>query len=233
MFKKDPIFWWATGLFFLALVLMAVTKNQLWLTLMIGSYLLRPTLASLGVARRYVDERQMSLHYRSGNIGFAVMIITCVILAVKLNADGNPDWEMFSLAIIIGLASKALFNVVLAKSYREGAAKIIIGVGLLLALFSVLDVDSYLGMLVSAAPGLAIAGVGLLSKKYPRPMGIVIFVLTALLLILIMIVGLKNSKSLWGQIAVAVVIGAPLITAGVCLFTRDKGEPEAEPKKAI
>ena len=51
MLKKDPIFWWATGIFVLALALFAVTQNQFWLALMIGSYLLRPTLASLGVAK--------------------------------------------------------------------------------------------------------------------------------------------------------------------------------------
>jgi hypothetical protein len=233
MFRKDPIFWCATGILVLGFVLFAITENQFWVALGIASYLLRPTMASLGIARKNVDERQMTIHYRSGNIGFAVLLITCVLCMAKLEIEGNHDFELFAMAIVVGLAAKALFNVILAKSYREGAAKIIIGVGLLIALFSVLDVDSYLGMLVSAAPGLAIAGVGLLSKKYPRPMGIVIFVLTALLMILIMIVGLKNSKSVWGQIAVAVVIGVPLITAGACLFIRDKGEPEVEPKRAM
>ncbi len=105
MFNKDPIFWWAAGIFVLALVLMAATRDQFWLVLMIGSYLLRPTLASLGLARRHVDERQMSIQYRSGNIAFVAMIITCIVLAVNLNADGNPAWEMFIVAIVVGLAS--------------------------------------------------------------------------------------------------------------------------------
>jgi len=139
MFKKDPIFWWASGIFILALLLVAITQNQLWLALMIGSYLLRPTLASLGVARRYVDERQLSIHYRSSNIGFVVMIITCIILAAKLSAEGNPDWEFFNLIIIIGLVSKALFNVILSRNLREAATKIIIVAGLLIALFIAME----------------------------------------------------------------------------------------------
>ena len=53
--KKDRIFWWATGIFVLAIVMASVTKEQLWLALMIASYLLRPTLASLGLARHSVD----------------------------------------------------------------------------------------------------------------------------------------------------------------------------------
>jgi hypothetical protein len=224
MLKRDPIFWWASAIFVLALALFAATQNQFWLALMIVSYLLRPTLASLGLARRYVDERQMSLNYRSGNIAFAVMIGVCVVCMVSLGAKDNHDFELFAMAIIIGLATKALFNVVLAKNYREGATKIITAAGLLIALFSVLDVDSFLGMLVSVLPGLAIAGVGLLAKKYPRPMGVLILILTAGMMVVIL------GRITWGQIATALVIGVPLILAGICLFVGDKNNKDTEEK---
>ena len=224
MLKKDPIFWWASGIFALSLGLFAATQNQFWLALMIGSYLLRPTLASLGVAKRYVDERQLSIHYRSGNIGFAVTIIVCVICAVKLGAEENHDFELFAMTIIVGLAAKALFNVILAKNYRQAASKIIIAAGLLIALFSSLDAGSFVSILLSVAPGLAIVGVGFLSKKYPKPIGIVIFVLTALMMVLIL------RRITWGQIATAVVIGVPLIVAGICLFMGDKTAAEIDPK---
>lgn len=228
MLKRDPIFWWAAGIFVLAFVLFAVTKNQFWLALGIGSYLLRPTLASLGVARRNVDERQMSIHYRSGNVGFAVILIVCVIFAVKLGAEDNHDFELFVTAIITGLAAKALFNVVLAKNLREGAAKILIGAGLLIALFSAMDVGSFAGILMSVSPGLAIAGIGLLAKRYPRPVGVLAIVAAILLIMLVMTVGLRNSGSLWGQIAVALVVGAPLVTAGVCLLIKEKNASDSE-----
>ena len=228
MLKKDPVFWWATGIFVLALGLFAATQNQFWLVLMIGSYLLRPTLASLGVARSHVDERQMSIHYRSGNIGFTVTIIVCVICMVKLGMEDNHDFELFAIAIVVGLAAKALFNVILVKNYREAASKIIISVGLLIALFGSLDAGSFIEVLMQAIPGLAIAGVGLLSRKYPRPIGIVILALTALLLVVILGKGL-----IWGQIATAVVIGIPLILAALCLFSRDKTDNDTEPESAM
>ncbi len=227
MLKKDPVFWWATGIFVLALGLFAATQNQFWLALMIGSYLLRPTLASLGVARRNVDERQMSIHYRSGNIGFAVTIIVCVICMVKLGMEDNHDFELFAMAIVIGLAAKALFNVILVKNYRAAASKILISVGLLMALFGSFDASSFVGRLLQTIPGLAIAGVGLLSRKYPRPIGIVVLALTALLLVVILGKGLS-----WGQIATAVVIGIPLVLAALCLFSRDKTDNDAEPESA-
>ena len=229
MVKKDPIFWWAAGIFVLALVLMAATQNQFWLVLMIGSYLLRPTLASLGLARRYVDERQMSIHYRSGNIAFAVMIITCIILAIKLNADGNPEWEMFIVAIVVGLATRALFNVILVMNPRKAAPNVIIAAGLLLTLFvSISEVESglSLGTFLRVASMLVIVGVGLLSKKFPKIAGGIMFAITAVLVVFI----LKKGFAI-AQVATALIVGMPLATSAAFLFTRDKSEPEIEPKK--
>jgi len=229
MLKRDPIFWWATGIFVLALLLMAVTRNQFWLVLMIGSYLLRSTLASLGFARRYVDERQMSIHYRSSNIAFVVMIITCVILAIKLNADGNPEWEMFNVAIIVGLATKALFNVLLVTNLRAAATKVIIATGLLLTLFvSMESVDEgfSLGTFLRVGSMLAIAGVGLLSKKFPRIAGGMMFAITAVLAFVILKKGLTIA-----QVATTLIVAVPLATAAAFLFTRDKSEPEIEPTR--
>ena len=213
MFKKDPIFWLASAIFVLALLLFAITREQLWLFLMIISYMLRPTLASLGVAKRHVDERQMSIYYRSGNIGFAVMIVTCVIFAIKLSNEDNHDFELFIAAIVIGLVAKALFNVILIKNIRETASRVLIGVGLLVALFASLDAGSFTGIIVSILPGSVIAGLGLLASKYPRVIGIIIIVLAVAAMIFLL-----TSKEGWGQMVTAAVIGLPLLIAGAGLF---------------
>ena len=117
MFNRDPIFWWASGIFILALVLFGITQNDLLLALMVVSYLLRPTLASLGMAKRYVDERQLSLNYRSSNIAFFMMMIACVFFAAKLKTENNHSGEMFYMVIVIGIAAKALFNTLLVESF--------------------------------------------------------------------------------------------------------------------
>jgi hypothetical protein len=52
LFKKDPIFWWACGIFILVLALYAVTQYDAILMLIVFAYLLRPTLASLGLAKK-------------------------------------------------------------------------------------------------------------------------------------------------------------------------------------
>jgi len=216
MFKKDPIFWWASGIFILALLLAAITQNQLWLTLLIGSYLLRPTLASVGIAHRYVDERQLSIHYRSSNVAFVVMIIVSIIFATKLNAEGNDAWEIFNLIIVAGLAVKALFNVIFAKNLREGATKIIISAGLLITLFVAMgsvEEGVTFQSVQRLVPPLGIVGLGILSKYYPRLVGVVVFIATAALEFVILRKGFT-----WAQIGTALIIGIPLITAGVCLY---------------
>lgn len=230
MLKKDPIFWWAAGIFALALLLFYVTQVQDWLFLGIVSYLLRPTLASLGMARRHMDERQMTINYRSGNIAFAVTLITCVVIAVKLAAEGDHAFEYFHMVIIVGLAAKALFNVILVRSFREAAARILIGVGLLMALFmsfSSFNPFSLVDFVMNVIPGLAVAGIGLLSMKYPRLAGALILAATAVLLWKIFSKGFS-----WGQIAAAVIVCVPLIIGGVFLLRVRTVDVEAESRVA-
>ncbi len=223
MFRKDPIFWWAAGIFVLAILLFAVTGNQFWLALMIVSYLLRPTLASLGAARRYVDERQISLLHRSGNIAFFVMLAACVVAAVKLESDGNSAWEMFNMVIVVGLAAKAFSGVILVKNPREGAVKIVITAGLLITLFSVMDGGSFLGALMQSLPGLAIVALGFLARKFPRTVGGLILAAAAALAVIILWKGLTIYL-----IGTALVVCVPLAVAGLCLFAKDRNAPEKE-----
>ncbi|MFH1688007.1 MAG: hypothetical protein ABIE70_10885 [bacterium] len=228
MIKKDPVFWWATGIFASALGLFAATQNQSWLTLMIASYLLRPTLASLGVGRKRIDERQMTIHYRSGNIAFAVMMIVCVIAAVTLAAEDNHAYEFFAMAIVIGLAAKALFNVILVKDVQQAPFKIITSVGLLIALFGFLEGSPpFQDKLMDALPGTAIAVVGLLSGKYPRAMGIVIFAIAAFLLAMIFRRGFD-----WSQIGTALIVGVPLTLAALYLLFRNRVDVDGDPGNA-
>jgi len=223
MFKKDRIFWFATGIFVLAIIIFAITGEQLWLAMMIASYLLRPTLASLGVARRSVDERQMSIQYRSGNLAFAVMMIIAVILAAVQSAKGDPNWDLFNIVIVGGLAAKALSNVLLVKNYREAASKIIMTVGLMITLFASMSHGLSLGTLIEASPGLAVVAIGWLSRKYPRTVGVIVFAAAAALEVLILGRGFNL-----GQIFTGLVIGVPLGLAGVCLFVGDRDDTAPE-----
>lgn len=230
--KRDPIFWIAAGIFVISAAVAAITRNDLWLFLMIASYLLRPTLASLGIARRYVDERQMSIQYRSGNIAFAVMLAAAIVLAITQRLKGDPSSDLFNVVIVLGLASKALFNVLLVKNYREAGARIIMAVGFLVLLFVIAENGLTLGGLAESAPWLVIVAIGWLARKFPRTIGSLVFVATAALLFVILKRGFTVE-----QIATALAVCVPLGLAGACLFAPahrdDAGGSEAsEPKKA-
>ena len=222
MAKKDPIFWCASGIFVLAVAIAAITRNDLWLFLLIASYLLRPTLASLGLARRFVDERQMSIQYRSGNIAFAVMLGAAVVLAIVQRTKGDPSWELFNIVIVLGLTAKALFNVILVKNYREAGARIIMAVGLLVVLFVAAENGPTLAGLKEASPWLVIVLIGWLARRYPRTIGTLIFIVAAALLVLI----LRKGFTL-GQITTAMVICIPLVLAGASLFAPERADGDA------
>lgn len=226
MFKRDPIFWWASGIFVLSLALFAITQIDTFLALMVVAYLLRPTLASLGLAKKYVDERQMSLNYRSSNIGFFVMMVGCVFFAAKLRAEGDHTGEMFYMVIVLGIVAKALFNVLLSKNFREMAPKIIISVGLLVALFGGMGSIRHgifsISFLMNILPGLVMTGVGVLSKFYPRASAIVILLLAAAFIIERMI-----RDTSWATIGTILIIAVPLLAASWGLW-REPGASTEE-----
>ncbi len=223
MFKKDTIFWIATCIFIAGIAAFGVTQNQLWLFMLIGSYLLRPTLASLKFEKAAIDERQMTIQYRSGNISFAVMIIACIAMAVYESNKNDHSWEFFNAVVIIGLTAKALSNVFLVGNYREAARKIIIGVGLMLVLFVSLENGFTIGAIIEALPFLGIVGVGWLSKKYPRTIGGVILGVALCLLFAIL-----HKGFIIGQIITAIVVSTPLFIAGICFFVDDRIDSDIE-----
>jgi hypothetical protein len=165
----------------------------------------------------------MSIQYRSGNLAFAVMMIIAVILAAVQSAKGDPNWDLFNIVIVGGLAAKALSNILLVKNYREAASKIIMTVGLMITLFASMSHGLSLGTLIEASPGLAVVAIGWLSRKYPRTVGVIVFAAAAALEVLILGRGFNL-----GQIFTGLVIGVPLGLAGVCLFVGDRDDTAPE-----
>lgn len=215
MFRRDWIFWVATGVFALSLAL--ATIHYLFLFLMIGAYLLRPTLHSLGIARDLVDERQMSIQHRSGNLGFVVMLLTAIVIAVVIELQGGHA-DYIYMIICLGLAAKALANVVLTGDHRVTGVRIAVTVGLLYLLFGFLEGDFSLGLLIHSIPGLIILSLGLLGKKFPR---IAALLLAGAAVYSVFFFNLLR-RSNPGSFSVLLLIPLPLLIAAACLISRER-----------
>jgi hypothetical protein len=227
MFRKDPIFWCACGIFVLVLALFAITQYDVILMLIVFAYLLRPTLASLGLAKKHFDERQMNLNYRSSNIAFVVTITACILMSAKLRAENNDAAEMFFLVIVLGTVAKALFNVLLTKDFREVAPKIIISVGFFVALFAGMGQIDHgifsLHFILNVLPGLVLIGIGIISRYFPRSASILILILTLYFIIWRLIkVGLGDAIG----IILILIICVPLLSASYGLWREPKTTDE-------
>jgi hypothetical protein len=165
MFDWDHISWTATALFVVSLVLGALV-SPFWLYLLVASYLLRPTLYSLGVARRCADERQLSVQFRSGNIAFTILILAVAGFAIRAQVQHQQVGDFVTL-LIIGLAAKALMGLLLIGDFRAAGVRIAIAAGLAIALFTGLEGGSPLGMFMQSLPGLLLIAAGMIGHWKP------------------------------------------------------------------
>lgn len=226
--KRDPIFWAASVLFAVSLVL-AVMFGQQWLLLMVAAYLLRPTLHSLGLARKLADERQLQIQYQASNVGFAMMVIGVIVVMLVLMQRGDHTWEMLVGVLMVGLAARALAGLVLVGDPLVGGVRIIVSIGLLLTVFGAVE-GGIGGVMSHVVPGLAVVALGLAGRRWPQVVGYLVLVGTVTLLVMISGVALRRtSGAAWGTMLAMLLIGAPAITAGLSLL-RGAAASNAEPE---
>ncbi|OYV74459.1 MAG: hypothetical protein B7Z72_00090 [Gemmatimonadetes bacterium 21-71-4] len=220
--KRDPIFWAATGIFVVSLVLGMAVDNA-FLLLMVAAYLLRPTLHSLGFAKQLVDERQLQIQYQASNVAFAAMVVGNIVLMLYLMGRNDHTWEMINAVLLIGLAVRALAGLLMVGDPAVAGPRIVIAVGLFLCLFGVLEGGAS-GAVAHGVPGLVVVGLGFASRRAPRAIAVSLFALAALLL------GWRAFSALqrhavpnWGEILAVVFIAAPLVIAAFCLLRGASG----------
>ncbi|NJD19888.1 MAG: DUF2178 domain-containing protein [Gemmatimonadetes bacterium] len=224
MGRRDPIFWAATGIFLLALAL-GIAVHEGFLLLLVGAYLLRPTVHSLGFARRRIDERQLLIQYQASNVAFAVFVIGIGAVIAVLMREGNHAWEMLVGVLMLSLAARALATLLLVGDHAVIGGRIIVAVGLLVALVGALE-GGLANRIAQALPGLLVAGLGLLSRKWPKGVGGVVLTLVAVLISWGVGRALLGALPHWGEVLGLVLVAAPLTTAAPRLLrpARDADE---------
>ncbi len=225
MNRIDPVMWWTWGVFTLSLILFAFTGSDVFLVLVVTAFLLKPTLASAGMLKKYVDEREMSINFRSGNLAFFVMMLACVFMAAILRSQDDNASEMFYMVIIIGIVAKGLLYILMSKNFRETAPKIMITAGILIAAFSGIGVIRHgvfsIDFLMNVLPGTVIIAVGIVSKYYARAGAVSILAIVVFLSLIIFKRGFD-----WSSAGTALIVVIPLLAASYGLWREIKDEEE-------
>ena len=224
MIKRDRIFYFASALCVVGAVL-AFMGFEFALLLFVAAYLLRPSLHEFGLAKQYADERQLVIHSRSGNIAFIVVMLAAAGFALWRISRGESPEELFEL-IAIGLAARAMTNLVMIGDYRKAGAIIISSVGILLALFIVVESGLSAASIFGVVLGGLIIGVGQLARRFPK---VIASLLSIVVLFVILSFRLYDFRSV--NTALWLFFVMPLVIASACLVLgRGQKEDEVTPR---
>lgn len=216
--KNDSIFWAATSILLISLVL-AIYLDQAFLLLMLSGYLLRPTLHSLGFARKLIDERQLLMQYRASNVGFATLVLGNVVAILALMAKDNHAWEMLVAALLVAVAARALSRLFMDGDWTTAVPRVLTATGMLLCLFGALESGLSLESLQHILPGLFIAGLGWLGRWQQRATSIITFVLATVITVGLSVFAARSlTGPNWGTAVAGCLLVVPLLVAETCLW---------------
>ncbi|MFZ4620738.1 MAG: hypothetical protein ACOYNS_09275 [Bacteroidota bacterium] len=215
MNNRDSITWWASGIFVLSIALFVITNNDSFLLMMVGLYMLRPTLYAMGFAVKQADERQMLIQYRSGNLALTVVILTIMIFIVKNRMEGKPS-DDFNVVLIVALAARALTGILMIKNYLEAAVRITLGVGLLMILFYFAENGLSFNGLMESIPAMVILALGMVGKKKPYVSAVAFAILTLVAMVVIMFFARPGFT--FYQVITALVVSLPLGSVAYCFY---------------
>jgi hypothetical protein len=224
--RHDGIFWTAGAILLASLALAALVDNG-FLLLMVVSYLLRPTLHSLGLFKKLIDERQLQIHYRASNVGFAAMVAGNIIVIVVLMGQRDQAWEMVVAVLLSALAIRALAGVLMVGDPLVAGVRILVATGSLLALFGIVE-GGMSGGGVHVIPGLLIAAIGLAGRRWPRPVGLVVLVLVAAVVFAMTRSAMAGGHGRgWGEVEAMLLLTVPPVVAAICLLRGAPTETDA------
>ncbi|MFH1699436.1 MAG: hypothetical protein ABIE07_02520 [Candidatus Zixiibacteriota bacterium] len=187
--------------------------------------MLRPALHEFGIARQYADERQLTIHSRSGNIGFVVVMLAAVGFALWRISRGQYPEELYEL-IFLGLAAKAITGLIMVGEYRKAGVVIISAVGVFLSLFIIAEGGFSVASIVGLVVGGVIVGFGQLARRFPKAIA---FFLAAVAILAILLFDLYDFRTVGTGLWLFFI--APVITASTCLFLgRGDQEEEVSPR---
>lgn len=215
--RRDPIFWAATLVFAISLVL-AIAVDDGFLLLAVGAYLLRPTLHSLGFARKLADERQLQIQYRASNVAFVAMVLGNIVVILQLMGKGDHTWEMVNAVLLMALAVRAVAGLLMVGDPAVAGRRIVMVVGAFFCLFGLME-GGLSGAVAHVLPGLVVVALGWAADRAPRAIGGLVIALAATGSVFLAVMATRSPQGFtWGTSMVLLLVGVPLATGGVCLL---------------
>ena len=211
MRRHDSVFYVSWVLVAGAVGLAAAGLNA-GILLFVLAYLLRPILHEFGIATQYVDERELSIHSRSGNVAFIIVMLGAAGFMLYHLARGEEIGDDVVL-LCLGVGVRALTGLILTGAYRRAGVLIITVVGLAIATFGFLDGGFSVPALVLGSIGLAIIGFGQIARRAPRGVGILLLFIAAAAVVVLRLYQLRMANLAMWMFAVA-----PTVFAASCLL---------------
>ncbi len=215
--KRDPIFWAATAIFALALLLGATVDNG-FLLLGVAAYLLRPTIHSMGFARKLIDERQLSIQYQASNVAFAALVFGNIVVILHLMSKGDQSWTMLNAVLLGAIAVRALAGLLLVGDPAVAGPRIAMAVGAFLALFGAMEGEAS-GIVSHIVPGALLIALGYAARRWPRAIAITLLAIVTVALGALAFTALQSHTAFsWGSLWALALINVPLVVAAFCML---------------
>lgn len=222
--KRDWIYFAALAVA-LAGVGLFVAGITAGILLIAAAYLIRPALHEFGLARGHADERQLLIHSRSGNIGFLVVIIASAGFALWRLSRGEAAEDLLQI-IALGLAARALTNLVMIGEYRKAGVMILTAIGVGVALFLIAEGGLSTPALVGLVLGAIIVGIAQLARRFPLTIATA---LVAIMALAITVYRLYEFRAM--QSAVWMLFIMPLAVAALCLYLGRRDDEDVSPRQ--
>ena len=218
MFKRDKIFYSATGIFILGMLLMALGYEMATFCVVVA-YLLRPTLHAFGLADSLADERQIQIHSKSGNIAFITVMLAVTGFALARVARGEYADELYTI-LFIGIAARATVGLVMKGDLKIAGMIIMITTALGVGIFGVLSAGlTRPSLFILVATGVVIA-MAFVAKKYPKIIALVLCGIAIFLFIFFDGYKLELVRLGSQSIVLAILVGA------ACLYLGSRADEE-------
>jgi hypothetical protein len=212
--KQGTIYRYAATVYALAVAAIGFLVSPLYLVLLVPLAFVRPILRELNLLKD-VDEREVLIIYRSSHIAFYVMLMLLVIIFLNMafvkKVELSSEWL---LLLIVPVFAKLAASIIMNYSLRKAGLIIAWAFGAIWTVFALLSHGFSVAGMMQSLIGVAILAGAAISTRWRHIGGPILIIEGGLALILV----LRASWSPMMSLFMSLIMGFPLILAGLLIF---------------